>query len=252
MKLDLFFVALGALLLGSGCASAAADTQSPAPAAGVGSVELGAALAEHVQTLTSTPVSLDPERRQALDRLAAYVADRVSAGEPARLVFICTHNSRRSQLSQVWASVAAAYYGVPGLEAYSGGTEATAFNPRAVASLERAGVSISSADPDASNPVYAVTFAADQPPLQAFSKRYADPPNPQTDFAAVMTCSDADASCPFVKGAELRVALPYVDPKASDGTPAEATTYDERRDQIAREMFDLFETVARTVGTTEG
>jgi len=181
------------------------------------------------------------ERKQALETLAAYVRNRSSAGEPARLVFICTHNSRRSHLSQIWAAAAANYYGVPKVECSSGGTEATAFNPRAIAALERAGVEIQKSGDD-KNPKYQVRVA-EGIALECFSKKYGDAPNPAVDFCAVMTCSNADKNCPTVDGSTLRVAIPYEDPKASDGTPQEASTYDERCAQICREMLYLFSQV---------
>jgi arsenate reductase len=187
---------------------------------------------------------LPEERREPLDRLAQFVMERRERGEAARLLFICTHNSRRSHMGQIWASVAAAHHGIDGVETFSGGTEATAFDPRAVAALRRAGIGIEATNGDAANPRYAVSFADSRPALEAFSKKYDDPPNPTEGFAAIMTCSEADQACPFVQGAALRVALPYADPKASDGTPREEATYDERCQQIATEMFYLFSRVA--------
>jgi len=80
--------------------------------------------------------------------------------------------------------------------------------------------------------------------MECFSKVYAAAPNPQADFLAVMTCSDADAACPQVKGATKRFSLPYDDPKVFDGTAEEVFKYDERCQQIAREMFYLFSNVA--------
>lgn len=234
---------LGSVIVGFvctfGCAAPLSKDTAPSQDATSVSAALHPTITEHLERVGAMRRDLPEERKAVLDRVATYVAEQRSEGKTAKLVFICTHNSRRSQLSQLWASAAAAHYGVEGVEAFSGGTEATAFNPRAVATLERAGFEIDSPADGSSNPEYAVSFSGSQPPIRAFSKRYADPPNPASDFAAIMTCSDADASCPFVHGAELRVALPYVDPKVSDGQPSEAATYDERRDQIAAEMFYL-------------
>jgi hypothetical protein len=55
-----------------------------------------------------------------------------------------------------------------------------------------------------------------------------------------MTCTSADESCPVVLGAAKRVATPYDDPKAFDGTADEAKMYDERCKQIATETFYVF------------
>ena len=59
-----------------------------------------------------------------------------------------------------------------------------------------------------------------------------------------MVCSSADASCPFVEGAAVRVSLPYLDPKVSDGTPEEAATYRAKSEEIGRELVWLMRTVA--------
>lgn len=182
------------------------------------------------------------ERKTQLKKIALYVKSRVNSGQPARLTFICTHNSRRSHMSQIWAAAAASRYGIAGVETYSGGTEATAFNPRAIAAIERAGVKVEKAD-DTRNPRYAVQFRDSKESITCFSKVYSDPPNPKADFCAVMTCSQADKNCPHVDGCSLRVAIPFDDPKIADNTPEEAARYDERCAQISREMLYLFSQV---------
>ena len=182
------------------------------------------------------------ERKKQLKKLAQFVQTKIKSGEAAQLIFICTHNSRRSHISQWWARVAADYYEVPNVHTFSGGTEATAFNPRAVAALERAGFTIEKTS-EGDNPHYWVAYASDAPAQEAFSKKYDDAANPQENFAAIMTCSQADENCPFVPGATLRVAIPYEDPKEADGTPEEATRYDERSRQIATEMLYCFSQV---------
>lgn len=176
------------------------------------------------------------ERKADLDAIAAWIRGRRSAGQTASLVFICTHNSRRSHMGQVWAATAAAYFGVDGIETFSGGTEATAFNPRAVAALSRAGFRIAG-DETADNPRYEVSFSDAVAASTAWSKTWDDPANPSDGFAAIMTCSDADKACPFVRGADARFAIPYEDPKVADGTDAESSRYDARSLQIASEML---------------
>jgi hypothetical protein len=123
------------------------------------------------------------------------------------------------------------------VKTFSGGTEHTAFNPRAIAALERAGFAIRQTLAGGDNPRYQVRFVGDGPAVEAFSKVYSESPNPSREFCAIMTCSQADEACPVVDGAAERIALTYDDPKASDGTPEEAATYDERCAQIAREML---------------
>jgi arsenate reductase len=141
-------------------------------------------------------------------------------------------------MGQLWTTAAAAYYGIDHVEAFSGGLEVTAFNPRAIAAVERAGFRIS--NPGGDNPHVKATYASDRAPLEMFSKKYGDPFNPKDDFAAVMTCSHADESCPLVIGASARIPLHYEDPKSSDGTPEETATYDARSKQIATEMLFVF------------
>ncbi|WP_253930624.1 hypothetical protein [Lewinella sp. W8] len=138
----------------------------------------------------------------------------------------------------IWAAVAAAVYGVEGVCTYSGGTEATAFNPRAVTALRSVGFRIPPAAGD--NPTYRVSFSADHQPLVCFSKVYDHPDNPDRDFAAIMTCAEADDNCPFIPGASFRLPLTYEDPKVADGTAEEASKYLERTRQIGREILYVF------------
>ncbi len=179
---------------------------------------------------------ISDERKQKLREIADFVSTRTSENEIAKLTFICTHNSRRSHMGQIWALTAAYFYGLGNVETYSGGTEATAFNPRAVKALEDSGFQINTSD-GLKNPVYRVNYASGVPPINAYSKKYDSDSNPGKDFCAVMTCSQADAECPFIPGAILRIVVPYEDPKNYDGTIRETDAYSERCEQIAREML---------------
>lgn len=201
-------------------------------------------LAQYLHSVRQQAIST--ERLPLLDTLAAYVADGLRLGRTIRLTFICTHNSRRSHLAQVWAQVAAHVVGAAPVECYSGGTEATACNPRTVAALERAGLRTVRIT-EGENPVYLISYAEGVGPIVAFSKVYHQPPNPRESFAAVMTCAQAEENCPVVFGAERRFALTYDDPKAADGTPEEAAIYDARCRQIAAEMLYVFERAAAAV-----
>ena len=183
------------------------------------------------------------ERQKVLRKVAHFIRSKVLAKEESQLMFICTHNSRRSHLSQIWAQTAAAYYDVAGVRTFSGGTEATACNERTGAALKRAGVDITNSTPDQKNPVLLVNYSPAAEPIHAFSKVYSEGGNPKSNFVALMTCDHADQNCPIVKGSVLRVSIPFVDPKVSDGTDEEISTYDERCRQIAREMFFLMKQV---------
>ena len=195
-------------------------------------------LKQFANNLTFEFEQIPAERRQLLKELAGYISHQKDSSLPVKLIFICTHNSRRSHMAQIWAAAAAKFYGIEHVETFSGGTEATAFNPRAVAAMERAGFRIE--NPGGNNPRYRVYFAEGDSGQLCFSKKYDDPANPPSDFAAIMTCSQADAECPYIPGAIFRLPLSYNDPKEADGTPEEAARYDERCRQIGREIMYAF------------
>ena len=180
-------------------------------------------------------------RKKLLREVADFISQELEENGTVKLNFICTHNSRRSHLAQIWTQTAAAYYDIDGVETYSGGTEATAFNPRAVSAIERAGFDIE--NPGGENPAYRIQFDEDAEPMVCFSKTFDDSANPSENFAAIMTCSDADANCPFVPGAAFRKPVTYSDPKEADGTDKEQETYDERCIQIGTEMFYMMHQV---------
>lgn len=196
----------------------------------------------YVAELTQEFGQIPEERQQQLKKAALFIRSKLAAGEPAQLTFICTHNSRRSHLAQIWTQTAAAYYGVNGIQAYSGGTEATAMNIRTVDAMRRAGFTVTDST-GGENPVYLVKYSDTHPETRAFSKIYNAAGNPQDNYAAFMTCSQADKNCPVVAGSSLRIVIPYDDPKAADNTPDEQTRYDERTRQIGREMFYMLSQV---------
>jgi len=182
------------------------------------------------------------ERLIIISQLKMFIQEQKDSGNKILLNFICTHNSRRSHISQIWAQTAAHYYGIGNVETFSGGTETTAFNPRAVKAMKQAGFDIVTAK-DGQNPVYNVRFSTDAPALTVFSKKYDDDLNPKKGYAAVMTCSHADENCPFIPGASKRVALTYNDPKDFDGTAQEEAKYSERVHEIGREILYAFSQV---------
>lgn len=195
-----------------------------------------------IQKLTDGFNQIPDERKAILKELTDFVSQKSKTNQTVNLNFICTHNSRRSHISQVWAQTAAQYYGIRDVQCYSGGTEATAFNPRAVKAMKEAGFDIQ-VFKDGTNPVYRVKFSDQSSALTVFSKKYDDDFNPKKDFAAIMTCSHADENCPLVPGATKRIALTYNDPKDFDGTPQEAAKYSERVQEIGREILYAFSQV---------
>jgi arsenate reductase len=197
----------------------------------------------YCETLIKEFHNIPEQRKHLLEQIAAYGAEKLKNHKPLQLVYICTHNSRRSHFGQVWASVAGVYYKMP-VTAYSGGTEATAFHIHAISALKRIGFEIT-ASKVSDNPLYKVKFDDQERAIECFSKVYDHPYHPKSDFAAIMTCGEAEENCPFIPGAEFRIATTYDDPKVSDNTPMQDVTYDERCMQIAREVFYTFSKLNR-------
>jgi protein-tyrosine phosphatase/arsenate reductase len=192
--------------------------------------------------LTKEFETIPENRKEILAKITEYIATKMKENKPINLVYICTHNSRRSHFGQVWAHVAASYYGIKNVSTFSGGTEATAFNSNAINSLKRIGFNIKAIDTD-KNTTYHVFHDDNEVPSVCFSKTYDDATNPKKEFAAIMTCSDAEENCPFIHGVELRIATTYDDPKAFDNTPQQDAKYDERCKQIALETLYIFSLV---------
>ena len=208
------------------------------------SASLLPALRPYVQAVAHELDMVPAERRVVLDEISASIIAQLDAGKEAKLTFICTHNSRRSHMSQIWGQTAAYYYGLKNVNTFSGGTEATACNCRTVAAMRRVGFDIEDATAG-DNPLYLVRYADDRPPIRAYSKLYNADANPRRDFIALMTCSVADRTCPVVEGAIARHAIHYADPRLCDDTPTETSAYNERCREIAREMFYIMSEVRR-------
>ncbi|MGA9639018.1 low molecular weight phosphatase family protein [Flavobacterium sp.] len=183
--------------------------------------------------------SISEERKIVLQPLVDYIQTKANNKQEIRLNLICTHNSRRSHLSQIWAQTAASHFNVKNVFCYSGGTEATAMFPMVGQTLTNQGFQIKTLS-EGNNPIYSVKYTENEHPIICFSKTFDDSFNPQAEFAAIMTCSNADVGCPFIAGAEKRIPITYEDPKAFDNTPQQAEKYEERSVQIATEMFYVF------------
>lgn len=179
------------------------------------------------------------QRKTILQPLVAYIQEKVNNNQIINLNFICTHNSRRSHLAQIWAQFAAAYYNIQNINCYSGGTQETALFPKVAETLSNQGFQILKIA-DNINPIYAIKFDENCLPIIGFSKKYDDAYNPNSNFAAILTCSQADEGCPFIAGAEKRIPITYEDPKISDGTLQQTEIYKQRSIEIATEMMYVF------------
>ncbi|WP_053978572.1 arsenate-mycothiol transferase ArsC [Mangrovimonas xylaniphaga] len=192
---------------------------------------------EFISTLDLNSIS--EERKEILQPLVDYIQQKVAQKNDIRINFICTHNSRRSHLSQVWAQTMAYHFGIKQVFCYSGGTEATALFPMAAQTLQNTGFEIARLS-EGTNPVYSIKYAENAHPIIGFSKKMDDEFNPKSEFAAIMTCDSANEACPIVPGAEQRIPIMFKDPKAFDNTPQQAEKYSERSKQIATELFYVF------------
>ncbi|HAT66678.1 MAG TPA: protein-tyrosine-phosphatase [Flavobacteriaceae bacterium] len=185
------------------------------------------------------PQSISAERKAVLQPLIDFIQIKVSNLQEIRINFICTHNSRRSHLSQVWAQTMANYFQIKNVVCYSGGTEETTLFPMVAETLQNSGFEIKRLS-EGTNPIYSIKYAENQHPIIGFSKKLEDSFNPKSKFAAVMTCDSANEACPFVPGAEARIPITFEDPKAFDNTPQQAEKYNDRSLQIATELFYVF------------
>ena len=183
--------------------------------------------------------SIPEERKIILQPLIDYIQNKVELGEEVNLNFICTHNSRRSHLTQIWAQTLSSFFSINNVYSYSGGTEATALNTSVKETLEGVGFEFEITS-EGKNPIYQIFFSDEEQPIVGFSKKYDHVNNPSLSFAAVMTCSHADENCPFIVGVEKRIPITYEDPKIADNTPQEKKKYKERSLQIATELFYVF------------
>ncbi|MDV3550267.1 protein-tyrosine-phosphatase [Elizabethkingia anophelis] len=199
-------------------------------------------LLQTIELLKNQEISED--RKAILAPLVDFIQKRLEEQKEVSINFICTHNSRRSHLSQVWAQIASAYYDVPNVTCYSGGTEETAMFSKVVETLNEQGLSIIKIS-NTENPVYALKYDEDKHPIIGFSKRYDSSFNPMHGFVAIMTCSQADGGCPFIAGADKRIPITFEDPKVSDNTPEQTKVYLERSLQIGAEMFYIFSQIKK-------
>lgn len=197
---------------------------------------------EYVDGLSKEFDDIPKERKDKLNAIADYISKKRFDHQPVQLVYICTHNSRRSHFGQVWAHVAAKYYGIESVQSYSGGIEVTTFNMNAIRTLERIGFVVKASN-ESENPLYHLTYDQNESPIVCFSKVYDDKSNPQKHFAAIMVCGDADENCPFVPESDFRISTTYRDPKEYDHTALQDEKYDERCRQIAVEIFYTFSLV---------
>lgn len=184
------------------------------------------------------------ERREILTPLIQYIEDKIAGNKPINLNFICTHNSRRSHLAQIWAQIMAYKFKIKNFYSYSGGTEITRINTTIIKTLIDFGFKVQELSEN-NNPIYAIKYNDNELPVIGFSKKYDSEFNPVSEFGAIMTCSQADGGCPFINGAEKRFSVTFNDPKAYDNTPLEKEKYADACLLIASEMNYVFSSIKK-------
>ncbi len=199
----------------------------------------------YLEDLTQAFETISPARKVVLEKIAKYISLKKAENKTAHLIYICTHNSRRSQFGQIWSNVIADFYGLSTIKTYSGGTETTAFHPNAIAAIKRAGLLVEMENDDSANPHYIIKHGEGAKASLCYSKIYDDAENRCNNFAAIMTCGEAEENCPFIPGAELRISTTYEDPKLFDKTELEDLKYDERCRQIALETLYAFSKIEK-------
>lgn len=188
------------------------------------------------------PDNICSDRKKVLQPLISYIQSKVKNKEPTRLNFVCTHNSRRSHLAQIWAQTMNYHFKIPNTTCYSAGTETTALNEAIVETLKSVGFQITMLS-KSENCIYSIKYSENESPIIGFSKELDHPFNPNANFAAIMTCSHASETCPIIERADQRIPITYEDPKVFDKTPLKTIKYLERSKQIATEMNYIFSSI---------
>ena len=190
-------------------------------------------------------MGIEKNRKDKIVKLAQIIKINHEQQNIVKITFICTHNSRRSQFSQVWAYISGLYFKLDFLEFYSGGTEVDSVNLNVINALSNSGLKIEKTHKDKA--IYLLKSLKKDKGISLYSKVYNSKLNPSKHFIAIMTCSDADQMCPVIKGADKKISLPYSDPRGADNTGLEKEVYSQTCSTIAKEMFYLMKQVKKIV-----
>ncbi|MFI5135101.1 MAG: protein-tyrosine-phosphatase [Chitinophagales bacterium] len=190
--------------------------------------------------------NISDQRKQQAQPVIDYLLKVISLGKEPKLLFVCTQNSRRSMFAQVWAQLGALIFGVKNFHVYSAGSESTALHPNTRDALIRTGIKIDELT-GGENPLYRASFSGAFPSVDLFSKSIDFSENPKKDFGAVLVCVEDAEACPFIPNADVRIPLPYADPKKFDNSDEMEAAYDRCCQQIAAEMFWVMKTVSEKI-----
>ena len=203
-------------------------------------------LKDYIKTIIKNiDTDLEKNREEKLIELAQTIKNTYKNENNVQIIFICTHNSRRSQFSHIWAYVSSLYFKLDFIKPFSGGTEIDTVNLNVIKSLINSGLKIEKTHKE--DAMYLLKPFKEYKGINLYSKEYSCKSNPTKHFIAIMTCSDADKMCPVIKGADKKVSLPYPDPRVADNTGLEEEVYNQTCSTIAKEMFYLMKQVKKIV-----
>jgi len=185
------------------------------------------------------------ERKTKLAVLAAQIKQLKRELSPVEIMVVCTHNSRRSHMGELWLRVGIDYYGLSNLRIHSAGTERSAINIRTIRSFQAIGLLVEKSMNKEENPNYKINWRTDEKSYTGYSKEIGSEELPTNGIVSILVCEDAAENCPFIVGSKLRINLPYEDPKRYDDTLEERTKYLERNLEIGSEMFYLLSELER-------
>ena len=151
------------------------------------------------QLILDAGKTISEKRKALLNDLASSLKKEIVLKEQnddsVAVVYLCTHNSRRSHFAQVWGHIASVYFGVSNLKNLFRRYSCYACHPNTIAALKQIGFDIKCDDLSCENPLYHVYYN-DEEFIECYSKANSDESLPQKDFIAVMTCSDSVTTAP--------------------------------------------------------
>ncbi|MEM1219039.1 MAG: hypothetical protein AAGH79_09000 [Bacteroidota bacterium] len=201
--------------------------------------QLFQALSQTVDRLSRKTSLIGPYRIQRLEQAAQRITDHFTPEQTLHFAVVCTHNARRSQMGQAWLQALATYHDLPNIQAFSAGTETSAFHPNAVKALISLGFQIEGTT-DTRNPMYHTLFGEALAGFTQYSKTIFDARLPQENLVAIMVCRSAEEACPLIPGAPLRLSIPFTDPGKADQTPEAPAAYLATAEEIGLTFHYLF------------
>jgi len=184
-------------------------------------------------------------RRNLLLQIAESIAREYTKNEIVNINFICSDNSRESQLCQAWAFLAAHHYGL-NIHSFSGGLEVSSFHRNTIKTLQKTGFSFQLEDFAHQNPKYSVSYSDSRNSIIVFSKLYDNSANKEP-FIAITTSKKAEEHCPLISNAIQCYYLPLNELKSSDGTDEQEANYLAISEKVATEIGYIFAAVKEII-----